>query len=152
MIVPSGQEAQALAPLAIEALRLSPDICRTLRRLGFKTVGALLDKPRAPFAARFPAELLQRIDQALGRIEEPLKPIVAPPVYHTLRYLLEPIFTQEAIVALARRHMQTLAQVLVRDDVERAACGSRSIASTAAWRRSTSRSPCRAAMWRTSCG
>jgi protein ImuB len=61
--------------------------------------------------------LLQRIDQALGRIEEPLKPIVAPPVYHTLRYLLEPIFTQEAIVALARRHMQTLAQVLVRDDV-----------------------------------
>jgi protein ImuB len=117
VIVPSGQEAQALAPLAIEALRLSPDICRTLRRLGFKTVGALLDKPRAPFAARFPAELLQRIDQALGRIEEPLKPIVAPPVYHTLRYLLEPIFTQDAIVALARRHMQTLAQVLVRDDV-----------------------------------
>jgi protein ImuB len=117
VVLPSGQEAQALAPLAVEALRLSPDTCRTLRRLGFKTVGALLDKPRAPFAARFPAELLQRIDQALGRIEEPLKPIVAPPVYHTLRYLLEPIFTQEAIVALARRHMQTLAQVLVRDDV-----------------------------------
>src|SRR5580704_17616146 len=79
VILPSGQEAQALAPLAIEALRLSPDTCRTLRRLGFKTVGALLDKPRAPFAARFPAELLQRIDQALGRLEEPLKPIVAPP-------------------------------------------------------------------------
>ena len=117
VILPSGQEAQALAPLAVEALRLSPDTCRTLRRLGFKTVGALLDKPRAPFAARFPAELLQRIDQALGRIEEPLRPIVAPPVYHTLRYLLEPIFTQEAIVALARRHMQTLAQVLMRDDV-----------------------------------
>ena len=117
VILPSGQEAQALAPLPIEALRLSPDTCRALRRLGFKIVGALLDKPRAPFAARFPAELLQRIDQALGRIEEPLKPIVAPPVYHTLRYLLEPIFTQEAIVALARRHMQTLAQVLMRDDV-----------------------------------
>jgi protein ImuB len=113
----SGEETQALAPLPIEALRLSPDTCRALRRLGFKTVGALLDKPRAPFAARFPAELLRRIDQALGRIEEPLKPIVAPPVYHTLRYLLEPVFTQDAIVALARRHMQTLAQVLMRDDV-----------------------------------
>ena len=115
-ILPSGKEAQALAPLAVEALRLSPDTCRALRRLGFKTVGALLDKPRAPFAARFPAELLQRIDQALGRIEEPIRPIVAPPVYHTLRYLLEPVFTQDAIVALARRHMQTLAQVLMRDD------------------------------------
>ena len=117
VILPSGEETQALAPLPIEALRLSPDICRALRRLGFKTVGALLDKPRAPFAARFPAELLQRIDQALGRIEEPLKPIVAPPVYHTLRYLLEPVFTEDAIVALARRHMQRLAQVLMRDDV-----------------------------------
>ncbi len=117
VILPSGEEAQALAPLPVEALRLSPDTCRALRRLGFKTVGALLDKPRAPFAVRFPAELLQRIDQALGRIEEPLRPVVAPPVYHTLRYLLEPVFTQDAIVALARRHMQTLAQVLIRDDV-----------------------------------
>ena len=116
VILPSGQEAKALAPLPVEALRLSVDTCRTLRRLGFKTVGALLDKPRAPFAARFPAELLRRIDQALGRSEEPLVPIVAPPVYHTLRYLLEPIFTQNAIVALARRHMQTLAHVLTRDD------------------------------------
>jgi protein ImuB len=117
VILPSGCEAQALAPLPVEALRLSPDTCRTLRRLGFKTIGALLDKPRAPFAARFPAELLRRIDQALGRIEEPLIPIVAPPVYHTLRYLLEPLFTQEAIVALASRLMQTLMRVLTRDNV-----------------------------------
>jgi protein ImuB len=116
-VLPSGQEAQALAPLPVEALRLSPDTCRTLRRLGFKTIGALLDKPRAPFAARFPAELLRRIDQALGRIEGPLIPIVAPPVYHTLRYLLEPLLTQEAIVALASRLMRTLVQVLTRDDV-----------------------------------
>jgi protein ImuB len=115
LILPSGREAQAMAPLPVEALRLSPDTCRTLRRLGFKTIGALLDKPRAPFAARFPAELLRRIDQALGRIEEPLIPIIAPPVYHTLRYLIEPLLTQEAIVALASRLMQTLVQVLTRD-------------------------------------
>ncbi len=117
VILPSGGEAQALAPLPVEALRLTPDTCRTLRRLGFKTIGTLLDKPRAPFAARFPAELLRRIDQALGRIEEPLVPIVAPPVYHTLRYLLEPLLTQEAIVALASRLMHTLMHVLTRDDV-----------------------------------
>ena len=98
-VLPSGQEAAALAPLPIEALRLSPETRTALRRLGFKTVGALLDKPRAPFAARFAAELLRRLDQALGRIDEPLVPIVAPPVYHSLRYLLEPIFTQEAVVA-----------------------------------------------------
>jgi protein ImuB len=80
-------------------------------------VGALLDKPRAPFAARFPAALLRRIDQALGRLDEPLVPIVAPPVYHCLRYLIEPILTQGAVVALAGRLMRTLVHVLVRDDV-----------------------------------
>src|SRR5271170_3241689 len=116
-VLPSGQEATALAPLPIEALRLSPESCRTLRRLGFKSVGTLLDKPRAPFAARFPPELLRRIDQALGHADEPLIPIVAPPVYHTLRYLLEPIITQEAIVALANRLMHILVHVLTRDDV-----------------------------------
>jgi protein ImuB len=116
-VLPSGQEAQTLAPLPIDALRLSPETRTTLRRLGFKSVGTLLDKPRAPFAARFPAELLRRLDQALGRIDEPLVPIVAPPVYHTLRYLLEPIITQEAIVALATRLMRTLVHVLTRDDV-----------------------------------
>ncbi len=116
-ILPGGREAEALMPLRIEALRLSPQTCTTLRRLGFKTVGALLDKPRAPFAARFPAELLARIDQALGRLDEPLVPVVAPPVYHCLRYFIEPIITQAAVVALARRLMQTLTRVLTRDDV-----------------------------------
>jgi protein ImuB len=116
-ILPSGREAAALAPLPIEGLRLSPETRTALRRLGFKTIGSLLDKPRAPFAARFPAELLRRIDQALGRSEEPLVPVVAPPVYHCLHYLAEPIITQEAVVARTRRLMQTLLQVLERDDV-----------------------------------
>jgi protein ImuB len=116
-VLPCGQEAAALAPLPIAALRLASDTRATLRRLGFKTVGSLLDKPRAPFAARFPTELLRRVDQALGRIDEPLVPVVAPPVYHSLRYLIEPIFTHDAIIAHANRLMQTLVHVLTRDDV-----------------------------------
>ena len=116
-ILPSGQEAGALAPLPIEALRLSPETCATLRRLGFKSVGSLLGKPRAPFAARFSTELLRRLDQALGRLDEPLVPVAPPPIYHSLRYLLEPIVTQEAVVALSSRLMGALAHVLARDDV-----------------------------------
>jgi protein ImuB len=115
-VLPPREEATALAPLPIAGLRLTPNTRATLRRLGFKTIGALLDKPRAPFAARFPAELLRRVDQALGRIDEPLVPVIAPPVYHSLRYLLEPIFSHEAIVAHADRLMQTLSHVLIRDD------------------------------------
>ncbi len=116
-VLPIGEERAALAAMPIEALRLTPPTRLALRRLGFKTVGALIDQPRAPFAARFAAELLRRLDQALGRVEEPLVPIVAPPVYHSLHYLLEPIFTADAIVARAGRLMHNLVHVLVRDDV-----------------------------------
>jgi protein ImuB len=115
--LPLGREAEALAAFPIAALRLTPDTRSTLRRLGFKRVGALLDKQRAPFAARFPAELLHRLDQALGRVPEPLALIVPPPVYHGLRQLLEPITTQDAIVAVARRLMEDLVPALVRDGV-----------------------------------
>jgi len=115
--LPSGREADALAALPIEALRLAPETSTTLRRLGFKRVGALLDKPRAPFAARFATELLRRLDQALGRTSEPLAYVVSPPVYHSLRYLLEPIAAQEAIVAVATRLMKDLVHALVRDGV-----------------------------------
>jgi len=116
-VLPAGRQAAALADMPIEALRLSGETRTALRRLGFKTVGALIDKPRAPFAARFAAELLRRLDQALGRVDEPLVPVVAPPVYHSLQYLLDPVVTQEAVVARARRLMQNLVHVLVRDDV-----------------------------------
>jgi protein ImuB len=115
-VLPCGQEAAALSGLPIEALRLAPETRTALRRLGFKSVGTLIDKPRAPFAARFAAELLRRLDQSLGRVDEPLVPIVEPPIYHSLHYLLEPIVTQQAIVARASRLMQNLLHVLTRDD------------------------------------
>jgi protein ImuB len=116
-ILPSGEEAAALSTMPIAALRLMPETRSVLRRLGFKTVAALLDKPRAPLAARFPDQLLRRLDQALGRIDEPLIPVTAPPVYHSLTYLLEPIFSREAIVARACRLMHNLVHALVRDQV-----------------------------------
>jgi protein ImuB len=116
-ILPSGNEAAALAAMPIEALRLSGESRAMLRRLGFKSVGTLMDKPRAPLAARFSAELLLRLDQALGRIDEPLIPVTAPPVYHSLNYLLEPIVSQQAIVARVCRLMLNLMHVLVRDQV-----------------------------------
>lgn len=116
-MAPSGMEAEALASLPVEALRLSYDTGTTLRRLGFKCIGALLGTPRAPFAARFEKELLLRLDQALGQAAEPLNFIVAPPVYHSIRYLLEPVFTTDAVIRIATRLMQAIAHALVRDGV-----------------------------------
>ncbi len=116
-ILAAGAEAAALTAMPIEALRLSGETRALLRRLGFKSVGALLHKPRAPFAARFADELLRRLDQALGRRDEPLIPVTAPPVYHSSNYLLEPIVSQQAILARACRLMQNLVHALARDRV-----------------------------------
>jgi protein ImuB len=116
-ILAPGEEPAALASLPIAALRLSSDTLRTLRRLGFRRVGALVDNPRAPFAARFERELLRRIDQALGRTAEPLTFILPPPVYHSLRYLMEPVAAQEAVVAIAQRLMRDIVHALARDGV-----------------------------------
>src|SRR5262249_42636546 len=72
---------------------------------------------RGATAAGFPDALLRRLDQALGRIDEPLIPVTAPPVYHSLIYLLEPIVSRDTIVARACRLMHNLVHVLVRDQV-----------------------------------
>ncbi|WP_119271763.1 Y-family DNA polymerase [Taklimakanibacter deserti] len=112
-----GQEKEALRPLSIKALRLGPDSYAALRRLGFKTIGMLIDAPRAPFAARFENELLLRLDQALGLRREALHFISPPPVYHVQHSFLDPIFAQETVVATAAKLMQRLIPSLTQDGV-----------------------------------
>lgn len=115
LVLANGAEAEALAPLPIEALRLAPETALTLRRLGLKRAGTLIGQHRAPFAARFEKELLLRLDQALGRTPEPLTFIAPPPVYTASRSLMEPIASEEAIVAVSARLMADLVPRLEAD-------------------------------------
>ena len=71
-VLPAGTAAVALAPLPVRGLRLPPEIATALRRMGLRRIGDLLPLPRAPLAARFGDLLLRRLDQALGRLDEPL--------------------------------------------------------------------------------
>jgi protein ImuB len=114
-IVPPGGQEQALRPLPLAALRLSGETLSLLRRLGFRRIGELIGGPRAPFAARFERELLQRLDQALGRAPEPLAGIVPPPVYRATAAFLEPILSQEHVLEAAARLIGRVAEDLARD-------------------------------------
>jgi protein ImuB len=118
-IVPSGGEASALAALPLAALRLPEKTLSLLGRLGFRHIGALLDAPRAPLAARFEA-LLERLDQALGPVPEPLCPVVPPPAYGAQATFAEPIVSREHILEAVARLLQRLVP-----DLERAAAGAR---------------------------
>jgi len=116
-LLPPGHEVQALKALPVTALRLSPETRTTLKRLGLKRIGDVADKPRAPFAARFETELLTRLDQMFGHVTEPMEFVTPPPIYHSIRYLMEPVMTQEAVVFIATRLMKDLVHPLVRDGV-----------------------------------
>lgn len=75
-IIPPGQQRRAIGPLRVAGLRLRPETTSLLRRLGVEQIEGVLRLPRAGLVSRFGRDLLLRIDQALGEIDEPL------PVHH----------------------------------------------------------------------
>ena len=73
-IVPAGETRAAMLDLPIAALRVDAETVADLKTSGLTCVADLMSRPRAPFAARFGRELLLRLDQALGHVEEPISP------------------------------------------------------------------------------
>ncbi|NVE93669.1 DUF6504 family protein [Altererythrobacter lutimaris] len=96
-----------LVGLPIEALRLDTHVLTVLRRLGLKQLGDLAGVGRDALQRRFrnrksPASSpLLRMDQLLGRLPEPLLPVVPHNIPLVQRRLMEPI-----------RHRDLLDQVL----------------------------------------
>ena len=92
-----GKAAQQLSSLPVTALRLTGETVLLLRRLGLKTVGAVLDVPRVSLARRFvraplDANPLMRLDQALGKLAEPVASQDAAPRLRVQSRLAEPVF------------------------------------------------------------
>ena len=74
VITGPGEHRLALADLPVAALRITADINEGLGRLGLRRIADLYDLPRAPLVARFGEVLARRLDQALGRVAEPVSP------------------------------------------------------------------------------
>ena len=110
-IVARGDAREALAPLPVAALRLSPEIVASLDALGLRTVASLLDLPRAAVADRFGNEVAARLDAALGAVNEPIAPAAPAAPYFARIDFTEPIGRTEQIAAALDR----LLGDLVRD-------------------------------------
>jgi protein ImuB len=117
-----GQAANDIAPLPIAALRLAPTLVDGLRVLGFERIGDLLAQPRAPLALRFGPELGRRLDQATGRIFEPIEPARPDTIVEVRRVFAEPIGAAETIA----RYIGKLASQLC-DDLEQKGLGARQL-------------------------
>lgn len=104
--------AERLAPLPVAALRLAEERGEALRRLGFETIGDLLEAPRAPLSRRFGREVLERLDQALGRAAEPFVPLAHSERIETKLSFLEPVAAAEALSGAVERLCEELCGLL----------------------------------------
>jgi protein ImuB len=112
LIAPPGATRQALAPLPVAALRVTPEAAQGLARLGLRQVGDLLGMPRAGLARRFGADLVRRLDQALGVEPEPIAPARAPLHFAVRLSLPEPIGLEADILAWLDRLLPALCEKL----------------------------------------
>lgn len=108
---------KALSDLPVAALRLDPDVLTVLRRLGLKRLEDLSGVGRDALQRRFrnrksPASNpLVRMDQLLGRVPEPLLPVIPQDTPLIERRLMEPIRHR----ALLDQVMHDLAGDMVRE-------------------------------------
>ena len=129
--IAEGEEREALAPLPLAALRLSPETVAALARVGLKRIGDIVDMPRAPLAARFGADLIRQLDRALGREHEPLSPRLPIAPYVAEQMFAEPIAREEDVLATVERLAARLKMALAALAMVRAASSSRCSAPTA---------------------
>ncbi len=101
-IVEEANIRAVLATLPVASLRLPTETVALLKRVGLRSIGDLMDRPRAPIAARLGAHVLRRLDQAFGLEDEPISPRQPIPPASVERRLAEPILTSDALAALAR--------------------------------------------------
>ena len=113
-IISSGHERETLSPLPLVALRLAPDVTDALGQVGLKRIVDVLDRPRAPLAARFGQGFVHRIDQALGRADEPIDPRLPVPAAMAEQRFAEPIALEADVLGTIERLAGRLGQMLER--------------------------------------
>lgn len=114
-VVPPDEDAKAVAPLPIEALRLDAATIHAFRRAGLKTVAQAAGRTRSELTERFGPEMVFALESALGHGEKPLSPRL--PVSDTVaeHRFAEPIVTEDAVL----NSLRTLADVLAVTLTER---------------------------------
>jgi protein ImuB len=112
IVVPPGESATAVLDLPVEALRLPLEMAADLRTLGFERIGELADKPRAPLTLRFGPALVRCLDQATGRVSQPIDPVRSPDLIEVRRTFAEPIAAAETIARYTGKLVTALCEAL----------------------------------------
>ncbi|RPE67474.1 protein ImuB [Pacificibacter maritimus] len=109
-----GGAGKTLEHLPVAALRINTQVVTGLQRLGLRTIGDLSTAARAPLARRFGPEMMLRLDQAMGRVPEPVTPEKEPPRFVNRMSLPEPIGLTEDVMGITERLLVPLCDKLNR--------------------------------------
>ncbi|MGC4038432.1 MAG: DNA polymerase Y family protein [Chitinophagaceae bacterium] len=114
-IIEPGRQDVALLNLSPAALRLDTVIVERLYKLGLKQIKSFIGMPRSALRRRFGESILLRIDQALGKIEETVVPVIVPEPWEERLPCLEPIVTATGIAIALERLLDNLCQCLQKE-------------------------------------
>jgi protein ImuB len=96
-IIAPKEQVKAISSLSPAALRIEDAILERLNKLGLQTIGSFMTMPRPALRRRFGANLLMRLDQAMGTILERITPIKPVSAYEERLPSMEPIRTAPGI-------------------------------------------------------
>ena len=104
--------APDVTSLPIAALGLPPATMLALSRTGLSTIGDLAARPMAGLAARFGADLPQRLARVLGQEDVRIVPRRPPAACTVERHFLEPIVQAQAVERVLDGLMREVADLL----------------------------------------
>jgi protein ImuB len=113
-IVPRNETLAALTSLPLAALRIDAETIAGLAQAGLKRIADVLDRPRAPLAARFGQMFIRRIDQALGHEDESIRPRLPLPAAMAEQRFPDPIGREEDVLGAIEHLARELKRVLER--------------------------------------
>ncbi len=102
-----------LAPLPLTCLELADSDVRALQGLGLRCLADLVRQPRDALARRFGQRLMDRLDQALGRLPDPRQPYRPPSRFQGRLALPAEVLNIEALLFPVRRMLLELAGYLM---------------------------------------
>jgi len=104
-----------LAHLPLTALRLDDEAALALANFGLRHLGDLYEIARSDLASRFGETLLMRLDQILGREDEPISPVQEPPEFQVAEAFPEPLTNLAAMEQVLARLLERMCHILARE-------------------------------------
>lgn len=111
-IAPPGRTWEAIGPLPVAALRIDDALVTELGRVGLYRIADLLRQPRAGLSRRYGLPLMQRLDQAVGAVPEPLAAATPRPRFAVRLTLPDPIGLTDDVMAAVDRLLAPLCRKL----------------------------------------